>query len=291
MTSFKKNIKVFIYLFPALLILIVFKIYPIFEALKISFYTKYDYVNDIVYKFGMDNYKYVLSDKDFYLALKNTLKFVVLSVPISIILALLFAILLNQKIKFSKFFRSFYFLPFITSVVAISTIWRWIFSKDFGLANLVLGITGVEPQAWLTTPKYTIPMLVLLSVWRTIGYKIVIFLAGLQNINERYVLAARIDGASRLKTFFYVKLPLLYPTIFFVLITSVIDSFKIFDEVFVLYDQKTGPLKSGLTIVYYVFNKFYRHWQFTISSAAAVMLFLIIAVLTLFQMKKLKKLR
>lgn len=287
-TKIKLNWKPLIYLMPALSIIAVFKIYPIFEAFKMSFYTEYDYIKDIVYKMGMDNYTYVLKDADFYLALKNTSFFVLLAVPLSIALALLLAILLNQNIKGKNIFRSLYFLPFVTSVVAISTIWRWIFSKDYGLANFLLGLWGLEPKAWLTSPQYTLPLLALLYMWRTIGYKMVILLAGLQNIDQKYVLAAKMDGASPLKTFCYVKLPLLYPILSFVLITSLIDAFKIFDEVFVLYDQKTGPLKSGLTVVYYVFNKFYRHWQFTVSSAAAVILFILIAALTVFQMKKFK---
>ena len=150
-------------------------------------------------------------------------------------------------------------------------------------------LLGIDKINWLTNPSWTIPILILLTVWKDMGYKIIILLAGLQHIDERYYLAAKIDGASNWKRFTSITLPLLSPSLFFVLIITVIGSFKIFDEVYILYDQQTGPLKSGLTIVYYIFNKFSRHWQFWIASAAALILFIIILVLTLIQLKIGKK--
>ncbi|WP_352168855.1 sugar ABC transporter permease [Proteiniborus sp. MB09-C3] len=280
-----KEVKAFIYLLPALLIITVFQIYPIVKSLAMSFYTDFDYLTDEVYRRGLDNFQYVLTDPDFYLALKNTFIFVLGAVPLSIIVSLGFALLLNSNIKLKNFFRSVYFIPFITSTVAVSIVWRWMFNKEFGMVNSILMIFGVEKINWLTNPKMTIPMLVLLNVWKGMGYKIIIFLAGLQNIDERYYLAAKIDGASIWRRFTSVTVPLLSPTLFFVSITSVIGSFKIFDEVFVLYDKQTGPLKSGLTIVYYIFNKFNRYWQFSIASAAAFVLFIIILVFTLIQLR------
>src|SRR5690606_4430638 len=137
-------------------------------------------------------------------------------------------------IKLKSFFRSVYFIPFITSTVAVSIVWRWMFNKEFGLINSLLMMFGINKINWLTNPKMTIPMLVLLSVWKGMGYKIIIFLAGLQNIDEKYYLAAKIDGASAWKRFTSITIPLLTPTLFFVSITSVIGSFKLFDEVFVL---------------------------------------------------------
>lgn len=283
---FKNNtIKGLLYIFPAMLILTLFKIYPIIKSFSMAFYTDFDYLSGEVYKRGFDNFQYVLTDPDFYLALKNTFFFVLGVVPLSIIISLGFAILLNSKIKLGNFFRSVYFLPFVTSTVALSIIWRWIFNKDYGLANYFILLFGGKKINWLTNPKYTIPILVLFSIWKSMGYKIIIFLAGLQNIDKKYYLAAKIDGASRLKIFTHITLPLLTPTLFFISITSIIGAFKIFDEVFVLYNTSTGPLKSGLTIVYYIFNKFYRHWQFSIASAAAVVLFIIILIFTLIQLK------
>ncbi len=280
-----KELKAFLYLLPALLIITIFQIYPILKSLAMSFYTDFDYLTDEVYKRGLDNFQYVLTDPDFYLALKNTFIFVLGAVPLSIIVSLAFALLLNSNIKLKSFFRSVYFIPFITSTVAVSIVWRWMFNKEFGLINSLLMMFGINKINWLTNPKMTIPMLVLLSVWKGMGYKIIIFLAGLQNIDEKYYLAAKIDGASAWKRFTSITIPLLTPTLFFVSITSVIGSFKLFDEVYILYDKQTGPLKSGLTIVYYIYNKFNRYWQFSIASAAAFILFIIILIFTLIQLR------
>lgn len=279
------TLKGLLYIFPALLILVVFKIYPIIKSFTMAFYTDFDYLSGEVYERGFDNFSYVLNDPDFYLALKNTFYFVLGAVPLSIIVSLGFALLLNSNIKLKSFFRSIYFLPFVTSTVALSIIWRWIFNGDYGLANYFLILLGGKKIKWLTDPNLTIPILVLFNVWQGMGYKIIIFLAGLQNIDGKYYLSAKIDGANKWNIFTNITLPLLTPTLFFVSITSVIGAFKIFDEVFVLYNTSTGPLKSGLTIVYYIFNKFYRHWQFSISAAAAFVLFVIILIFTLIQLR------
>lgn len=283
-SSNRDMIKGLLYLFPALLILIIFKIYPIIKSFAMAFYTDFDYLSGKVYERGLDNFQYVLSDPDFYLAIKNTFYFVLGAVPLSIVISLGFAILLNSNIKFQSFFRSIYFLPFVTSTVALSIIWRWIFNGDYGLANYVVLLLGGKKIKWLTDANLTIPILVLFNVWKGMGYKIIIFLAGLQNIDEKYYLSAKMDGGSRWNIFTNITMPLLSPTLFFVSITSVIGAFKIFDEVFVLYNNSTGPLKSGLTIVYYIFTKFYRHWQFSISSAAAFILFIIIFIFTMIQL-------
>lgn len=279
-----QNIKGWFYILPALIILSIFSIYPIIQSFTMGFYAEFDYLKGEVYKIGIDNFQYVLSDENLYIALRNTFLYVVLSVPISIIVSLVLATLLNSKIKFMKFFRSVYFLPFVTSTVAISMVWRWMLHGDYGLINSILQCFNISKLQFLTQPEYTIPILVVLSVWKGMGYKVIILLAGLQSIDEQYYLAAKIDGASKFQRFKNITCPLLLPTLFFILITSIISGFKIFDEVFILYDQKTGPLKSGLTIVYYIFNKFYREWQFTNAAAASFILFLIIFVFTIIQL-------
>ncbi|WP_017414304.1 carbohydrate ABC transporter permease [Clostridium tunisiense] len=284
-----RNKKAFLYLLPSLIIIILFQIYPVFKVLAMSFYTKFDYIKDIVYKRGLDNYAYVLKDPEFYLALKNTFLYVIISVPLSIGIALIFALILNSNIKFKKFFRTIYFIPFVTSTVAISVVWKWIFSRDMGLANILIGLIGISPQAYLSNSSLTLPLLILLNVWKGLGYKIIIILAGLQTIDDKYYNAAMIDGANKFQRFKSITVPLLSPIIYFLAITSVIGGFKIFDEVFVLYDQKPGPLQSGLTIVYYVFNKFYMNWQFAIASSAAFVLFIIILTFTLIQLFASKK--
>lgn len=278
-----QNYKAWLYLLPALLILGMFQMYPILKSFFMGFYTEFDYLNDIVYQWGFDNFQKVLEDPDFMLALKNTCKLVLFAAPASLGISLLFAVLLNSNIYCRKFFQSVYFLPFVTSMVAVSIVWAWMLNKDFGLVNAFLSIFGVSKKAWLTDPNMTLPILIVLSVWKGLGYRVIIFLAGLQNIDQRYYQAARTDGAHSARRFFHITLPLLKPTLLFLSITTVIDIFKTFDEVYIMYGNDTGPLKSGLTIVYYIFNKFYRHWEFASAAAAAFLLFLIILGITLIQ--------
>lgn len=275
--------RAFLYLLPALSVIAVFQFYPVMKSFFMGFYTKFDYLTDTVEAVGLDNFLYVLKDPEFVLAMKNTAVFAVISVPLGIITALVFALILNSNIRFQKFFRSAYFLPFVTSTTAVAVVWRWMLNKDYGMVNALLSVLGMPKVAWLTDAQMTIPILIVLSVWKGLGYKIIILLAALQGVDERYVKAGRMDGAGSFRRICYIILPILRPTILFLSVTSLIGAFKIFDEVYIMYGQKPGPLQSGLTIVYYIFDKFYRHWEFTTASAAAFLLFLVILFFTLLQ--------
>ncbi|WP_218971036.1 carbohydrate ABC transporter permease [Alkalihalobacterium bogoriense] len=282
--TWKSTLKAFLYLLPALIILGVFNIYPIVKSFMMSLYTDYDYWNDVVYAYGFDNYIALWKDESFRRALLNTLLFVLGVVPISIVLSLAIAMLLNTNIKIRGFFRTIYFLPFVTSVVAVAIVWSWIFHSDYGILNYFLGLVGIDAIKWITDPTYAMPALIILSVWKGLGFNIILFLAGLQNINKQYYLAARVDGASawqRLKT---ITIPLLSPTTFFVSIISIISAFKVFDEIFALFGGRPGPGGSALTVVYYVYQKFYEEWEFGLASAAAYMLFIVIFIFTLVQL-------
>lgn len=275
--------RAFLYLLPALSVIAVFQFYPVLKSFFMGFYTKFDYLTDTVEAVGLDNFLYVLKDPEFILAMKNTAVFAVISVPLGIITALVFALILNSNIRFQKFFRSAYFLPFVTSTTAVAVVWRWMLNKDYGMVNALLSVLGMPKVAWLTDAQMTIPILIVLSVWKGLGYKIIILLAALQGVDERYVKAGRMDGAGSFRRICHIILPILRPTILFLSVTSLIGAFKIFDEVYIMYGQKPGPLQSGLTIVYYIFDKFYRHWEFTTASAAAFLLFLVILFFTLLQ--------
>ena len=275
--------RAFLYLLPALSVIAVFQFYPVLKSFFMGFYTKFDYLTDTVEAVGLDNFLYVLKDQEFVLAMKNTAVFAVISVPLGIITALVFALILNSNIRFQKFFRSAYFLPFVTSTTAVAVVWRWMLNKDYGMVNALLSVLGMPKVAWLTDAQMTIPILIVLSVWKGLGYKIIILLAALQGVDERYVKAGRMDGAGSFRRICHIILPILRPTILFLSVTSLIGAFKIFDEVYIMYGQKPGPLQSGLTIVYYIFDKFYRHWEFTTASAAAFLLFLVILFFTLLQ--------
>lgn len=275
--------KAWLYLLPALAILSVFKIYPIYQSLLMGFYTDFDYLHDIVYEWGLDNFRNLFEDANFRLAIKNTLVLTFVASPLSIAVSLLFAVLLNSRIRFRNLFQTVYFLPFVTSMVAASIAWAWLFNRDYGLINAILEVFGISKVAWLTDPAMTIPILVMISVWKGLGYRVIVFLAGLQGIDQKFYQAARLDGAGVFSRYHHITLPLLGPTLFFLSITTAIDVFKTFDEVYVMYSNKPGPLNSGLTIVYYIFTKFYRHWEFASAAAAAFVLFLIILLITLFQ--------
>lgn len=277
--------KNYLYLVPSMLIIMVFQIIPLFKVFAMGFYTKFNYVTDEVYEVGIDNFINVLKDENFYIAIKNTFTYVILSVPLSIILALIVAVNINKIKRLKGFFTSVYFIPFVTASVAISVVWRWIFHSEYGVLNVIINFLGYESQGFLLDEKWTMPMLVFLNIWKGLGYKTLIILAGLQNIDERYYNAARIDGAGKFMIFRKITIPMLTPTLIFLVITSTISSIKIFDEIFVLYDKQPGPLKSALTIVYYVFDKFYMKWQFASASAAAFILFVIIAIFSIIQFR------
>ncbi len=220
----------------------------------------------------------------FIKAVYNTAYYVLLSVHITIALALVIALLLNSNIKFRAFFRTAYFIPFVTSAVAISLVWRWIFDDAYGLLNYMLSFLNVERIAWLKDERWTIPTIAIVSIWKTVGYDAIILLAGLQNIDKSYYEAAEVDGATAWQKFLHITWPLLTPTTFFLLIVSLISSFKVFTEVYVLYSGLPGPYNnSGMTMVYYVFDRFYVQQRMGIACAAAYILFGIILIFTAVQ--------
>ncbi|EXJ24095.1 N-Acetyl-D-glucosamine ABC transport system, permease protein 1 [Alkalibacterium sp. AK22] len=282
--TLKSTFKALIYMAPMLTIIMTFNIYPIFRSFMMSFYTDYNFFQNTVNSYGLDNFITIFNDAQFWLAIRNTFIFVLGVVPTSIVLSLGIALMLN-KIKFlSSFFRSIFFLPFVTSTVAISIVWSWIYHGRFGLMNYFLGQFGIDPVAFITDPDYAMLALVIMSVWRGLGFNIILFLVGLNNIDENYYSAAKIDGAREMGRFFNITVPLLGPTTFLVSVMGVINSFKVFDEVYALFQSRPGPARSALTVVYYIFQKFYEENQFGIAAAAGIVLFLIILVFTLIQM-------
>ncbi|AFK06531.1 MULTISPECIES: sugar ABC transporter permease [Mesotoga] len=227
---------------------------------------------------------------DFLKSIYNTVYYVLLSVPTQIALALIIAMLLNKNIKLRSLFRTAYFIPFVTSVVAVSLVWQWMFNDQFGLLNYILSIFNLPRIAWLKDEVWTIPTIAIVSVWQHVGYTTVIFLAGLQNIDKSYYEAADVDGASGWQKFKFITWPLLSGTTFFIMIITMIGSFKVFSQIFILYQGLPGPVnKSGLTLVYYVFDAFYNQQRMGVASAAAYVLFMIILVLTMVQLNVGKK--
>ena len=238
---------------------------------------------------GLENFRKVLADPDFAKALRNTAVYVSISVPITLLLALILATLLKQVTFGRSFFRLVNFSPYVTSVVAIAMVWHWIYDRHAGLLNYVISYFGslfgvkVAFADWLGSPSLALPAVIILSVWRFVGYQAIILLAGMQSIDREYYEAARIDGGNGFQVWRYITLPLLTPQIFFVFIISVIGAFRLFQEVLILF-QGPGPEKSVLTLVYYLYEKAFGLGQYGLASAASVVLFAIVFLLSLFNL-------
>ena len=281
--TLKSTLKSLLYLLPALVLISIFNIYPIFKSLAMSFYEDYNIFSGEVRSYGFGNFIDIFQDPHFFTAIRNTFIFVLGVIPISIIVSLFVAIMLNRAKVLSSFFRSVYFLPFVTSTVAISIVWNWLYHTRYGLINYFLSFIGIDAIAWLTNPKFALPALIIMSIWKGLGYNIILFLVGLNNIDETYYQAARIDGADNQQQFINITVPLLSPYILLVSIIGVINSFKVFTEVYSLFSGRPGPAGSALTMVFYIYEKFYTEYQYGIATAAGIVLFLIILIFTLLQ--------
>ncbi len=226
----------------------------------------------------------------FIMSLWNTLYFVMIDVPFMLGISLGSALLM-KNIKFLKaLFRTALFTPYVASIVAISLVWMWIFNYNYGLLNYALSWFGIPAINWLNNAALTMPTVAIMTIWQYFGYYGLIFLAGLQNIDKEYYEAAEIEGANSLQKFTYITWPLLSPITFFVVVTSLINAFQVFAQVYVLYHQMPGPYAdSGMTMVFYIYNTFYNNQQMGLASAAAYILLAIIMILTLFQFKSSEK--
>ena len=281
------------YLLPAFAILAVFTFYPFFSAFRLSLF-RWDLLDPPGKYIGFANYRYVFRDKAFWNALWNTFTYVGVTVPITIFLALLVASLLNKGLRFLSFARTSYFLAYISPLVAVSMVWRWMYNADYGLLNYLLSLIGklpfihINPVEWLRDPRYALTAVIIMSVWRFVGYDAIILLAGMQGIEKQYYDAAKVDGASGFQTWRKVTVPLLTPQIFFILVMSLIGSFKVFTEVYVLHSGTSGLLKSADTLVFYILRMSGRvgggSMRLGLAAAASVILFAIIFAFTVFQM-------
>lgn len=237
---------------------------------------------------GLANFVRLLQDHFFWQALGNTLKLLLLAVPTSILLSLSVALLLNQRLPGRGLLRTLYFLPVVTSTVAASIVWTWIFQPRYGLLdNLIFTPLGLPDIRWLTQPDLVLYPIAVVFIWQRVGFDMVLFLAGLQNIPRELYEAATIDGASRLQRFRYVGLPLLSPTTFLVVVLGLIQGFQIFDQVYImtLRTSPGGVGGSATTLAYYLYRSGFRDSQFGYASAIALVLFLIILIVTVSELR------
>ncbi|MEO0142490.1 MAG: sugar ABC transporter permease [candidate division WOR-3 bacterium] len=293
----------YLFLLPALLVIFIFRLYPIIQAIRMSFY-KWSIAGPLKF-IWFKNYLRLFIDPKFYQSLSNTFWYVIGVVPPTIALSVIIAYLLNQKIKGQGVYRTVYYLPVVTSIVAISVVWRWIFNPDRGLFNAILGLFGITGLRWLNDsrgvfeiilahlgihlngffagPSIALCALIIMAVWHNLGYCIIIALAGLQNIPAQYYEAARLDGANNWNLFWRITIPILSPTIFYLLITQSIIAFNTFTPVYVMTQPPGGPLGTTSLVVYYLYEQSFRLWNLGYANAIAFVLFIIIFLLTQFQ--------
>ena len=278
----KENMSAWIFIFPALLGITIFIIIPVICSFGLSF-TKWDLLNPVEF-IGISNYADLFKDSLFYKILLNTIIFALSVSVFGVIIPLVLASILNEKIRGSEFFKSAYFLPFITPMVVVGVVWGWIFDPNIGFLSQILQIH----INWLYDSKFAMPGLIIVSVWKLIGYNMIIFLSSLSAISNSLFEASKIDGAGYWQTFRYVTIPLLSPSIFFVIIITAISSFQVFDLIYLM--TQGGPFDSTNVLVYAIYKNAFEYFNVGRASAIAYVLFAIILVLTLLQWHFRKKL-
>lgn len=269
------------FLAPSLLLLVVFTLYPVLSSFVLSFQTMEGSDRHFA---GISNYTKLFRDPIFYKSLLNTFQLLIVQVPIMLSIAILVAVGLNSALlRFKGIFRTIYFLPAITALVAASLVFMIMLDENYGLANYVLSLLGLDPVSWLSHPLWAKLSIIMVMTWRWTGYNMVIFLAGLQSIPHDLYEASDIDGAGPIKQFFYITLPQLKPVFIFTVVMSTIGTLQLFDEVYILTGG--GPNSATMTITLYLYETGFKFFDFGYASAMAYVLVLIIAVISWIQMK------
>ena len=272
------------FIIPTMLGLIILNIIPIFQTIYKSFFKTGDFGRGNIFV-GLENYQTMFADSQVWQALINTIKYAIGEVPFSIASSLVLAVLLNRKMTGRSVYRTIFFLPMVAAPAAVAMVWRWLFNADFGLINHVFGVH----VNWVSDPNIAIFSIAVIGIWSIIGYNMVLFLAGLQEVPGDYYEAADIDGASGVRQFFSITLPLISPTIFFVLVTRVIGALQVFDLIFMVMDKSNPALIKTQSLVYLFYEYSFRQKNQGYGSAIVVLLLVVIMIVTVFQMIGQKK--
>ena len=272
---------------PTVIGLLILNIIPLIQTFILSFQKTGDFGSS--QWAGFENYKRLFSDPAVWQATGNTLKYVLMVIPFIIIFSLLVAVLLNQKIKGKSIYRVIYFLPMVAAPAAVAMVWKWLFNSEFGLINYLLSLIGIQGPQWVSDPNFALIAIAIVGIWSAVVYNMILLLAGLQEIPKDYYEAASIDGAGSIRQFFSVTLPLVSPSLYFVMVTSIISAFQVFDVIFMMIDKTSMAIESTQSLVYL----FYQH-SFTVNdkgygSAIIMLLLAIIMVITFIQSKIEKK--
>ena len=273
-----------LFILPTTIGLIVLNIIPIFQTIYQSFFKTGDFGKGNIF-IGLQNYQKVFADKEIWQALINTFKYAIVEVPFSIVIALVLAVLLNRKMKGRSIYRTIIFLPMVAAPAAVAMVWRWLFNSDYGLINNVFHVH----VNWVSDPKIAVFSVAIIGVWSIIGYNMVLFLAGLQEIPRDYYEAAEIDGATGVNAFFSITIPLLSPTIFFVMVTRVIGAMQVFDLIYMVIDKSNPALTKTQSLVYLFYKYAFINKNMGYGATIVVVLLIITMILTVFQMIGQKK--
>ena len=277
----RDNIAAWLFLAPALLLLSIFLFFPIVYVIYLSFTTG-SFTVEGIKGIGWRNYQRLFTDADFWQVMGNTAYFTIATVIPTIIIPLGLAVLLNRYFVWRGFLRAAYFLPSITSLVAVGLAFRWLFQTDGPINNLLLR-WGLEPISWLSSTFWAMPVLILLSSWKQLGFNLVVFLAGLQVIPQSRYEAAELDGANDLAKFWYITIPGLKPTLIFAILTTAIFTLRSFEQVYIITGG--GPLNSTNLLVYYIYEQAFSRFEFGYAAAAATILLIIASVLVYFYLR------
>ena len=269
---------------PTMLGLGILNIFPIFQTIYQSFFKKGDFGKGNIFV-GLNNYKKVFGDVEVWQSLWNTIKYAVVEVPISIVIALLLAVLLNKKLKGRSFFRTVFFLPMVAAPAAIAMVWKWLYNSNFGLINNIFHIK----VNWISDPNIAIYSIAVIGIWSVIGYNMVLLLAGLQEVPRDYYEAASLDGANSWQQLLHITVPLISPTIFFVLITRIIAAMQVFDVIYMIIDYNNPALKKTESLVYLFYKYSFEQSKKGYGATVIVVLLVVIMILTVIQLIGQKK--
>jgi multiple sugar transport system permease protein len=281
----RKAVTATFFLAPSLVPLLLFTLVPMAGSLGLSFF-RWDLLRPPSF-IGLANFQNVLVDPNFQAAVGHTLFFIAGYLPLVYVGGLVLALALNQRLRGMAFFRAAYFLPVVTSWVVVAIMWRWLLNPGTGIVNYALGLVGIQGPGWWTDPTWAMPSIIIASAWKDLGYVMILLLAGLQAIPPDYYEAASVDGASRWARFRHITLPLLTPASFFVLIISLINSFQVFDQVWVMTGG--GPAGASSVVVEQVYVNAFRYSQMGYASAMSWLLFVVILAVTLVQFRLQKR--
>jgi multiple sugar transport system permease protein len=283
----RKEWTAYLFLAPGLILFAIFTVFAVVYSFYLSFH-EWNILEPAKPFVFLDNYARLFADRRFHRAVFNTVYYTALAVPLTMMAGLSIALLLNN-IRFKGIYRTLYYIPTITPLVVAAIIWKWVYQGDYGLLNYFLSSLGIidRPILWLSDPNLAMPAVIIMSVWGGAGYHMVIYLAGLQAIPVEYYDAAKVDGASSWQQLRHVTVPLLTPTTFFLLITSIIGSFQVFTQIYIMTNG--GPLGRTSTIGFYLYEKAFRQFQMGYASAMAYALFAMIFIFTLIQLRYMRQ--